>query len=427
MINLFKEFQIKKEIILLCFIILNLNLSSQSKRIISGSVYSATTNEALSFVSISLKKQLVGNLTNEEGKFNLQLPEEFINYTLVINYLGYKLQLIPLKFITAPLVIKLNENMLDIKEIIVRPQEPDYYIRMAMRSIPINYPNKPFQIEAYYLEKILENENVIMCNEGIFKTYYPNYIDTIKPQNQLLLFRQTENLHELSSFIGSELKKEAERKKRKGKDTTSKDASINDLTNIFSGPETILLATNITRKSNNFLDTNKLKSYHYTFAKSSSYNSSELITINFESKGKIEHVRESGKIYIDLTTLAIVKIEIRGVYVIPALIRPILFLYGVGIENPDYESKTEYRQIKGKWYPSISQNMINLNLTKKHWFKPNEHSDFKIEQVFGVNKTLTESVNPISIKKRFNPKQKNIRSQVFNDENLKWEEVNIIK
>lgn len=418
--------QLKWFVLLLCIFGFHVSALAQAKRIISGSITDANTKEALAFVSVSLKKQLIGSLSNEEGKFDLRLSEEFESDTLVISYLGYKAQYIALKNIKGELNIKLVESAVDLKEVVVRPWTADFYIRMAMRRIPKNYPDKPFVTEAYYREKIMENQKPIRFDEGVFKTYYPKYIDTLKTQSQLLLYRRINKPEEIA-FMSKERKKKAEKNKRKGKDTTATGGLQIDLGDSFGGPENILKSSDITKNPDNFLDTNKLRSYRFEFAKSGTLNSSELMIITFESKGKVEHVRESGKIYIDVASLAIVKVESSGSFVIPVLIKPIIFLYGIGIENPTYESKTEYRQINGKWYPSSTQNYIDIHLTNKHWFDPDEHSLFQIEQVFGVNKTQTESANPIPINKRFKAQNKDLNAQVHNDENLKWDEVNIIK
>ncbi len=418
--------EVKVFLSLLILALLPLNIHAQTQRVISGNIIDAATKEPLAFVSVALKKQLIGSLSNSEGEFDLRLAQESETDTLVISYLGYKQQLIPLKSISGALSIKLIESVLDLKEVVVRPWTADFYIRMAMRRIPKNYPNQPFITEAYYREKITENQKPIRFDEGVFKTYYPNYIDTLKTQSQLLLFKRIDNPEEIA-FMSKERKKKAEKNKRKGRDTTANGGLQIDLGESFGGPESILKSSDITKNPNNFLDTNKLRSYRYEFAKSGTYNSSELMIITFESKGKVEHVRESGKIYIDMASLAIIKVESNGSFVIPAYIRPLIFLYGIGVENPSYESKTEYRQINGRWHPSSAQFYIDIHVTNKHWFEPDEHSLFQIEQVFGVNKTQTESAQPIPLNKRFKAQNKDLKSQVHNDENLKWEEVNIIR
>jgi hypothetical protein len=430
----------KKEfaILLLLLIIFQVSLQGQNKRVISGSVVNAANNEPLAFATVALKKQMIGIVTNEEGKFDLYIPEDLVNDTLFVSYFGYKHAFLDIHEIKGPIVVRLRENAVSLQEVVVRPLLPENYIRMAMRRIKENYPKDPFQTEAYYREKILENKNLIKCDEGIFKTYYPNYIDTIKPQNQLLLFRRAQNTQEVA-FMSEERKKEqekekkekekAEQRKKSGKKEAEKKESKNidfDLGSSFGGPESILKSGDISKKPEAYLDTLQFKSYRYSFAKSSSYNTNELMVIDFETKGKVNHVREAGKIYIDITSFAIVRLESTGGFIIPVIIKPILFFYGLGIEDPAYEKKSEFQQINGRWYPKNIQNNVDIKLTNRHWFKPNEHSDFEIEQFFTVSKTKTKDPSSVPPAKKFDAK-KDMTKQVYNDDGLSWEGVNIIK
>ena len=294
---------------------------------------------------------------------------------------------------------------------------------MAMRRLKANYPNDPFGSEAYYREKATENKKLIKCDEGFFRTYYPNYQDTVRNQHQLMLYRPAEHLSEVQ-FMKEEREEKAEKEKKTGK---KKEGGLEvDLVGSFGGPENILRSASLTRDPEACLDTLHLKSYNYSFAKSSTYNNKELLVIDFDTKGKVNHVREEGKIYIDLATFAIVKLESHGDIVIPVILRPIIFMYGIGIENPSYEKTLEFQQIKNKWYPKNIQYNVDIKLTNRHWFKPNEHSDFEIEGIFIANKIKIEQAPGVPYAKRFSAK-KPMKDQVFNDDGLSWEGLNIIK
>lgn len=413
---------------------------AQEKVLVTGSVVDAVSGEALPFVTVSLKKQMIGIVTNETGRFDLFIPANLTEDTLVINYMGYKPQYYKVKSIQSPLNIRLQQSAIGLNEVIVKPQPPEFYIKLAILSIKNNYANTPFESHAYYREKVLENKNFVKCNEGIFKTFCPNYLDTVKSQHQLLLFRQEKDIHEVE-FMAKERKeaeekeqRKAERKneknRKKGKPEDAKPGEANtpavDLASSFGGPESILSQGDITRHPSGFLDTSEFKNYKYSFAKSSSYNNNELMVIDFKSKGKVDHMRQEGRIYLDVSTYAIVKVESKGDLVIPVIIRPILFLYGIGIENPSFETVIEFQQVKARWYPKNIQYNVNINLTNKHWFKRDEHSDFVIEGVYTVNKLKVEGVSPIPVSKRFDAK-KDMSKQVYNDEGLTWDGINIIK
>lgn len=406
--------------ILFCF---SLTVNAQNKQLITGVIIDASNNDPVPFASVSLKKQLIGTVSNEEGKFDFYIPEEIKDDSLMISFFGYKQQLIALHDIKGPLSIKLKASSFQLEEVVIRPMPPEYYIRMAIRKVKFNYANSPFETVAYYREKVLENKQLITLNEGAFKTYYPKYTDTLKNSHQLMLFRKAEKTSEVA-FMSKERKKAEEKEKKTGK---KDDKNIEmDLGNSFGGPESILQSTNLTKKSEGSLDTLELKEYRYSFAKSSSYNNQEIMVIDFSSKGKVDHLRESGKIYLDTKSMAIIRFESSGELVIPVLIRPIIFLYGIGIGNPTYTKSISFQEVNGKWYPQNFQYDIAIALTNRHWFAPNEHSAFEIEQVFVVNRTKVDQVNPIPANKRFDSK-KDMPSQVFNDESLSWEGLNIIK
>lgn len=398
---------------------------AQDKRLISGTVIDVATKEALPYVTVSLKKRVIGVVTNEEGKFDLYVPADATNDTLFVNYLGYKHYLIDISQVRSPVIIKLQSTIVQLDEIVVRPLSPENYIQFAMRKIPQNYPSEPFQTVAYYREKTLENKSLIKSDEGIFQSYSPNYIDTVVTQHQLLLFRNAEDAQKVQ-FMRKEIKNKQVKDSLKlvsGRDSSK---TIIDLGNSFGGPANILKSGNIATKKEGFLDTLQFKSYKYSFAKSSSYNMDELMVIDFVSKGKVNHRRESGKIYIDLKTQAIVKTQNSGDLVMPGIAKTILFFLSIGIKNPSFVKESEFQQVNGKWYPKNIHVTIHLILTNNHMFKKDEYADFEIEQFFTVNELKTEGINPIPEEKRYK-EGKEMNTQVHNDANLSWEGLNIIK
>ncbi|PBQ32923.1 hypothetical protein CNR22_14445 [Sphingobacteriaceae bacterium] len=398
---------------------------AQSKRLISGSIVDASTKEPLPYVTVSLKKLLIGVVTNEEGKFDLYIPSDLTNDTLFVNYLGYKHYLADINKLSSPVTIKLQSTVVQLEEIVVRPLNPENYIQFAMRKLPANYPSTPFQTVAYYREKTLENNNLIKYDEGIFKTYSANYNDTLAEQHQLMLYRSAENPQQVQ-FMRKEIKKKQTKDSTKvadGKDTSS---TIIDLGNSFGGPDDLLKSGNIRKNKAGFLDTTQFNSFKYSFAKSSSYNTDELMVIDFASKGKVNHLRQTGKIYIDLKSQAIVKIEVAGDMIVPGLAKTILFFMSIGVKNPTYIKRVEFQEVDGIWYPKTIHINLHVILTNNHLFKKDEYADFEIEQFFAVNELKTNGVEPIPLEKRYK-ESKEMDKQVHNDNNLSWEGLNIIK
>ena len=400
---------------------------AQDQKVIIGSVIDANTKEVLPFTSITLKKSLIGTATNEDGIFEIKFSSEIIGDSLFVALLGYKSNTQPLNAIKDTILIALQKSEIELKEIVVRPLPPTYYIKQAMKNLKETNPKDPFQTEAYYREIVMENDNYIVSNEAVFKSYYPNFQDTIKNQHQVLLYRKANEIKEMSFMKERREKKVAKKQaqaKKKGKVLT--DEERKGLAANFGGLEQILKQADLSKSEDEYLDSTSFKHYNYNFASSSSYDNKILLVIDFKSKGNINHVRQSGKIYIDIASNAIVKVEEYGDFVIPIALRPILFLYGFSIDKPKYESIKLFQCVNTRWYPKNVYFNMSADFTKTHWFEPDEHSSFSIEGVFNVNKIKINGTQPITKEKRFVPSKK-IEPQVFNDEKINWSDVNIIK
>lgn len=401
----------------LFFLLLFSTVNATAQKLLTGVVIDAATKNPLPYISVGLKKQLIGTSTNEKGEFDLYIPDSILNDTLVINSLGYKTEFIAITKIDKPLQISLTSNLFDLKEIIIRPLTAADYIRLAMRKVKDNYSNKPFETEAYYRKKTLENKEIINFDEAIFKSYYPNYQDTVPNQHQLLLYKHAD-VKEIAF-----MKERRDEKKAKKDTTNNKDK--NNVVDAFTGPET-LLKLDVIKGKEEFLDTTQLRDFNYEFAPSTTYDGKEILIITFKSRGKIDHVKTHGNIYIDKDSYAIVSVDFVADLIIPILYRPLIFMLGYGVDNPTFTNKVEYQEINGKWYPKNLQFNASVQLTKKHMFKSNEHSDLYIEGIFNINKIKVNTVNQIPLAKRFDAKKK-MEEQIHNDEGITWSGLNIIK
>ena len=68
---------------------------------------------------------------------------------------------------------------------------------------------------------------------------------------------------------------------------------------------------------------------------------------------------------------------------------------------------------------------VGENATKKHMFDSNENSTINIGQVFLINKIDSVGI-PIPKEKLFDS-GKDLEEQIFNDTNMQWNELNVIK
>ena len=385
----------KNNLLLLIFLLLITDYIGQKNNIISGTITDKLTGEPLPFATIGLETHFIGTVSNEQGFFKLIVPDSIKADSIYFNYLGYEPLRLPLR--GSVFKISLAKRTYLLQEVIVRDFSPIDYIKWAVQKIDQNYPSEEFITYAYFKEHIMENNVSVIGNESFFKTHYAFRKDSCITQNQLLLYKSTadKNHHE---------------------------NDLIQINNLFGGPELILQAGNIYNLEP-FLDSNNFKKFNYFFDESGPNN---LIVINYHSKKAIDHVKLRGKIYIDRNSMAITSIKYTGDFKIPLIYKPILFAAGIGIRNTKLAITKNYHHIKTLWYPDNTQIQINLDAEKKHLFRANEVFNLELNQIFVINRTLINHIKEIEPSLRFDPK-KAFPDQVYNTENISWDEVNTLK
>lgn len=423
---------IKYCFVILLFIVWITPCRAQS-RTVSGTIADALTKEAIPFTAISFKNSFSGTAANESGFYQINISSDYENDSLQFSFLGYSRKMICVRNLKSNDSIFLSRNDFQLNEIVVRPNLPIFYIKEALKGIKRNYPKTPFETQSYFRQIFKENDHYITCNESVFKSYYPNFQDTTKNQHQLLLFRKIDDVKKLA-FMQEEREKRNKKyekkavKKNAGKPQPSliPEEEKADIYDNFGGPESVLRSANITKSSNSFLDSTQFNDYEYSFAPSTTFDNRELIVIDFKSKGKVDNVKSAGKIYIDAISDAFVKVEQSGVFYIPFLYKPVLAVYGLSIGKPSFSITIEYQEQENLWYPKQIRYTIFAELEKSHWFEPNEHATFNVENMFLVNSIKTKGATTIPEAKRFTSKKK-LETQVKNDINVNWNQINTLK
>jgi len=405
----------------------NFSLIAQSSSIISGIVMNQENDEALPYASITLVNYAIGTISNEDGEFDFYVPKSMQNDTISVSFIGFNTTLIPLKNIKSPLEIRLGPatNLLD--EVIVSRLSPLDYIKKALDKVNQNYPRDAYQSIAYYREKFIENGAVIKKEEAIFKTYYSKPRDSVKNQHQILLYRPAENPQKIKfmrDWIDKKQAKETKKALKRGEDVDEDFDLERDLN--MGGPESIIDLADLRNDSKgNFLDPKHFKKYEYSFGEETSFDGETLVTINYKAKRKVDYIKDRGKILISKENYAIALIEGSGVVSIPVAVKPILFVLGLSISNPTYTHTVSYQKFDGYWYPKLFRWDAEVKLTKRHMFSSNEHAKINIGQVFLINKLDSVAI-AIPKAKRFDPNEE-MENQVYNDLNIEWKELNIVK
>ena len=387
-----------KRFLLIIALLTYSQISIAQSLIIEGLVVDANSDEPLPFAAVGVKGTYYGTATNSEGRFVISIPGNLRDSILFCTYMGYKDFELSIGEIDRKMRIEMKLATFTLDEIEIRPWEPWDYIWNAMQKIRDNYPQDAYMSTGYYSEYMSENDVFLKFTEGVVETYNPAYGDDIKSQSKVLKARRGEDLGSLQ-FMREKLDKKFEKEKRKaekkGEEWEEEDSIDEEIISAsFGGPEEVLSSDPL-RDTASFLDIAHKKKYKYFIDGYSRFNGEQVIIIGFTSRGKYEHQRQNGKIFISLENDAIMSIEYNSEVVIPAIAKPILFVMGLGIENPELYATIHYKPIGNHWYLNNFSIAGGAKLTKKKMFKKNERSQFDIEMALIINKFDFDRVQEI--------------------------------
>ena len=395
---------------------------------IEGIVLDSKKNEVLAFATIGIKGTTVGTASNSEGRFILSISEPFEDSILFCSYMGYKNFEVRVRTIGSRIRIDMEPDTFTLDEVEVRPWQPWDYIWNAMQKIPENYAKKPYMTNGYYSEYITENDIFLKYTEGVIETFNPPYGKDEQSQSKVLKARRRDDLGTLR-FMRKKLEKKYEKEKRKahknGEEWEEKESIDEEIISAsFGGPEEILSADPL-RDTASFLDIKLKKKYKYSIEGYSRYYGEQVIIIGFESKGVYEHQRQVGNIYISIESDAIISIEYDSEIVVPPIARPLIFLAGFGITNPELHAMVHYKPVGNKWYLNDISVDGGTRLTKKKMFKKNDRSNFYVEMALINNKFEFKEIHEIPEEDRIDG-DKPLEEQVQRDPGF-WKSYKVVR
>ncbi len=400
---------------LLAFLGLLLSSSLFSQGPIKGQVLDSFTTEPLRYASIQIVSKHSGTVTDSQGFYLLSnlSPGDSLKFS----YLGYESQTFSFAVLKDKPTILLIPTIVLGPEVVIRPLDPETYLKRVIRSFTQNYPQEPYELYSYYTERITENGKLLDHAEAGFYSQIDEA--TMDTQHQLILYHQAE-LSELEFMRKTAEKQKAKYIKKHPEDTEAADNNALIQAD-FGGPD-LLLEMGVTSGKIHPLDSTRFRDFRYSYGSNSSFMGQEVITIVYSSRGKDDQMRKEGLIYIDQETDAIVAVKESGKLVIPALLKPILFAMGIEISNPVYHMDLRYRPYQGRWFMEQLHWDVDFGMKKRHWFKENEKSRFYIAQTMLGREIGLGWSRTIETDQVFN-KEEAMEKQVAPFSGVGWEDI----
>lgn len=382
--------------ILICFTV---SLRAQDYKSINGKVFDATTNRPLSFASIQLLSTNISNVSNSEGFFVLKFPNTTNADTLLISYLGYKSQRIPVKYFeNKEFVVKLFPSAISLKPITISPQDASSIVKMALSRVEKNYITKPVQLTAFYREMIKKGNTYVSINEAVLDINKASYLGYRTDQIGIYKARGNYDANRIDTLIV----------KFQGGPNSALDIDV--LKNPFLGVDMLMMDI----------------VYEFKFGSPVTIDDKFFYVIEFNEKEGQDDIYFRGKVYIESETLAIGRIE----FAMNVEGRPEADAYFVKRKPSTLKMDiiyanyiANYKQNNGLWYFDYSRTELKFQAKwDKKWFKNN----YIISSELAVT-DLNETERKIEEQNRIKPRDI-ISNKIndFTDDNF-WEGYNIIE
>lgn len=315
---------------------------------IKGKVVDKESGNALVFASVALKESNVATITNIDGEFLIKIPENETGKSLEVSFLGYKNKVIPLSEMKNngyKNVISLEAAPIPIKEVVVKPIDPNYIVEKAISLIPKNYCEVPNLMTGFYRETIRKNRTYVSIGEAVVEIFKAPY--------------NTDMRYDATRIY----------KGRKSSDVARYDTVLFKLQ---GGPVTSL-ELDMAKNPELILTKDAMPYYNYSLTGIVEIDGKPHYEITFEQKPDIDIPLFLGKLYINANSYAVSSAEF-GFNLKNKEEAASLFIkkkpLGMSVTPEIASYMVKYREQDGKWYFAYSRAEVKFKCTwKKRLFK----------------------------------------------------------
>jgi len=310
---------------------------------IKGKVVDAETSTPLVFATVAVMETNVAIVTNIDGEFTLKIGDSETSKNLEITYLGYKNKVVPISTMRDngyKNIIELEAAPIPIKEIIVKPLDPEDIVAKAIDRIGKNYENVPNLMTAFYRETIRKNRTYVSIGEAVVEIFKAPYSNDVR-------------------FDGSRIYKG-----RKSADVEKMDTVLFKLQ---GGPVSVL-QLDIAKNTELILTRDAMKYYNYSLSTVIEIDGKPHYGIEFIQKPSADMPLFMGTLYIEMDSYAITEAEFGFNLSDKAAVTSIFIRKKpLGMEvTPEVATyRTKYREQNGKWYFYYSRAEVKFKVNWK--------------------------------------------------------------
>jgi hypothetical protein len=246
---------------------------------LSSTAYSQTeikskVSDFLTFLPIEnaniyIKNTTIGTISNTDGRFVLQVPQEHVNDTLIISSIGYQSFKTVISEFDPSIDVYLEEDIASLDEVVViaetRPKTGNDIMLRALEELPDNLPEYPYLQKGFLRHKERNKKQYKWLIESALTVYDSSFgsgskknlkinVDEIRKSYDL---RDIDSLFTYSSYLktqGMDINARSQKLRRDTIRTSSlikaikwNDERVNGLENLFKGKLNLVRNSNMNK------------------------------------------------------------------------------------------------------------------------------------------------------------------------------------
>ena len=340
--------------------------------IVSGTVIDDKTGQVLRQASVAAGR--VSVVTNEDGVFTLKL--EGNQKTVSVSHLGYKTRRIQIgnqETGDQNLTIRLVPTSIQLREVIVRNEDPRRLVDIAIDKSPDNYSRVPELLKGFYRETAMKRRHYIYVAEGVEDLYKTPYNrGTARDRVAIVKGRRL-----LSQKQGDTLG-----------------------VKVAGGPVQAVLM-DLVKNREFLLNKEDLDAYRFSMAPLEFINDRQQFVVLMEPYFVTDHALFFGKLYIDAERLAFTRIELdldmrdKDKATQTMLVRK---PFGVRFKPRELSTVVDYRYEEGVTRISYLRNTFRFNCD---WKRKLFSTSFTATCEMAVTDSQSDQVQPIASRNSF--------------------------
>jgi len=309
-----------------------------------GTIVDINTKKALEYATISVSNSNISTVSNMDGGFSLKVPVDLINENIIVNFLGYKSQTLPLKSLTMDkATISLEESFEKLPDVNLVEADPEKVVRMLMQNRKNNSFEDPLIVKAFYRESIKKRKTYASLSEAVIDVYK----------------------QPLSPAGGDYVTLDRARK-------STDYRKIDTLVIKLQGGPYNNLNMDMVRNRDLLFSSDVFDFYTFSFERMITMDNRNVYVIDFQQKPSIVEPFYKGKLYVESESYALVKAVFS--LNLENLNKAKKFFVKKKPANADViptDTKyiIDYRNIDGKWHYSYSRIELSFKINwDKKWF-----------------------------------------------------------